>query len=182
VNTLLEELPVLLGVGLGALATMVTTALNDRRQWKHSQAVRWDDRRFVAYTEYARSIKDFYNVTIRLASARNPGGRIQPLDLDNGLTLLQEARERRTKAWESVLLLGDAATIAAAHNWRLAVQETERIALDHSRGDDDWATAVQAVNHARDSFYAAARESLTVNGGWVAQAAWLTTEAPWLRP
>jgi hypothetical protein len=53
---LLQLLP-LIGVIVGALATMATTASADRRRWRRERATRWDERRLDAYcglAEYGR--------------------------------------------------------------------------------------------------------------------------------
>jgi hypothetical protein len=55
VDRLLEQAPALIGVILGALATIVAMNINDKLRWKRVQSVRWDERRLDAYAEYARS-------------------------------------------------------------------------------------------------------------------------------
>ena len=56
-TVLLQQLPTLVGVIVGAIATILTTSLGDRTRWKRSQAVRWDQRRLEAYAQYAETIK-----------------------------------------------------------------------------------------------------------------------------
>lgn len=91
--------------------------------------------------------------------------------------------ERRLEAyaWESVLLLGDAATIEAARIWRNAVMRVALLARDQDEADSDWehsiSSAIDEVNEARDGFYVCARECLDVAGAAQAQAAWLRAES-----
>src|SRR5215475_4637020 len=179
-SKLLEQAPALVGVLLGVLATIAGTSINDRFRWKHDRSVRWDERRVEAYTEYARAIKDVYTAASRLATERIPVLSAAPVDRESGVRLLNEARAQRTKAWETMLLLGDAATVRAARDWREAIWQLERIAMDPSLGSSEWAQSIGAVDRARDSFYTAARGGLTVTGGSVAQASWLSSDAPWL--
>jgi hypothetical protein len=180
VSRFLDQAPALVGVVLGALATIVATSVNDKSRWKRAQSVRWDERRLEAYTEYARAIKDVYTAAARLATERIPVLSAAPVGRESGLELLAEATAQRTKAWETVLLLGDAPTVRAARDWREAIWQLERIATDSALGSSEWEQSIGAVDRARDSFYAAARGSLAVVGGSVAQASWLSSKAPWL--
>ena len=176
----LEQAPALVGVIVGALATIVATSVNDRFRWKRAQSVRWDERRLEAYGEYAHAIKDVYKGASGLVTSRRLVPSAEPLDRESGLQLLAEARAQRTRAWETVLLLGDAATVRAARNWREAVWQVEQIATNPELAFPEWESSISAVDRARDSFYEAARGSLAVAGGSVAQASWLSSNAPWL--
>ena len=142
--------------------------------------MRWDERRLEAYSEYAHAIKDVYKAASRLVTSRRPVPLAEPLDREIGLQFLEEARAQRTRAWETVLLLGDAATVRAARNWREAVWQVEQIATNPELAPAEWESSISAVDRARDSFYEAARGSLAVPGGSVAQASWLSSSAPWL--
>jgi hypothetical protein len=179
-DRLLEQVPTLMGVILGALATIGATTINDRLRWRRTQSVRWDERRLEAYAEYARAIKAVQVAASRLVADRIPGASTGPVDRDAGLHLLADAGAARTKAWEAVLLLGDATTVAAARDWREAIWQLEQIAADQSLGAAEWAQRLTVVDQSRDHFYEAARASLNVAGGSVAQAAWMSSKAPWL--
>lgn len=85
-----------------------------------------------------------------------------------------QADAQRTKAWEAVLLLGDADTVAAAREWRWAVPQLERAARGVADDDFDRTAAVRRADEGRDRFCVAARAGLTVGSGDVAQARWLT--------
>jgi hypothetical protein len=70
VKILLQSLPALIGVTLGALATFLTSSATERSRWRRQQAIRWDDKRLSAYTEYANAVKRAISVSVRLAAAR----------------------------------------------------------------------------------------------------------------
>ncbi|GIJ25153.1 hypothetical protein Vqi01_03150 [Micromonospora qiuiae] len=160
-GSLLVQLPALLGVLVGTVGTIVATSLADRSRWRRRQTVRWDERRLDAYAEFARVLKEAHTI-----ASRTIGGY---LDREQELAALAEADLRHTIAWENVLLLGDGPTVAAARAWRDAVWEVERLARGAATGDD-LPDLLHRANEARDAFYRAARDSLGVGGGSVAQA------------
>ncbi len=177
--SLVDQLPALIGVAVVTGGTIVATGLSDRARWRRGQSVRWDERRLDAYTEYARTVKEIHLLAFRIAAAGGlppgvPGASARPLDRDTGLDLLAQAGAARSKAWETVLLLGDAATVAAARRWRLAVRQLEHVAIGRAEPEVTWLAALKEADLARDGYYAAARDSLLVGGGSVAQVPWLT--------
>ncbi|OEJ20986.1 hypothetical protein AR457_38755 [Streptomyces agglomeratus] len=172
-TTFLSQLPALIGVIVGAFGTLLTTRLNDRAQWTRALSVRWDERRLDAYSEYARALKEVHLLAHRITAPSRPSSRAHPIDRTTGLELLAEADAQRTKAWEGVLLLGDADTVAAAREWRWAVLQLERAARDLAEPDFDWVAAVRRADDGRDRFYTAARAGLTVGSDDVAQSRWL---------
>ncbi|MFY1594283.1 hypothetical protein [Micromonospora sp. WMMD737] len=170
-GSIVTQLPALIGVLVGTIGTIVATSLADRSRWKRNQSVRWDDRRFDAYVEFARVIKEIHAVAGRMLVDERPHSRGHRMDREEGLTRLADADVRHTLAWESVLLLGDASTVSAAREWRNAVWEIERVARGLTRGNDnDLDDLLHRANEARDAFYRVARGGLSVRGGSVAQA------------
>ncbi|RIV41599.1 hypothetical protein [Micromonospora radicis] len=166
-GSIVAQLPALIGVLVGTVGTIVATTLADRARWRRRQTVRWDERRLDAYAEFARVLKEVHTIASRLI-----GGYLDP---DQELAALTEASFRHTIAWENVLLLGDAPTVAAARHWRDTVWEVERLARQRATGSgpratDDLPGLLHRANEARDQFYAAARAGLEVGGGSVAQA------------
>lgn len=168
-GSVIAQLPALIGVLIGTIGTIVATSVADRTRWKRNQSVRWDDRRLDAYIEFARVIKEIHAVAVRMLADERPHSRGHRMDREEGLTRLADADVRHTLAWESVLLLGDASTVAAARDWRDAVWRIERAARGLTQGDDH-ADLLHRANEARDHFYRAARGGLGVRGGSVAQA------------
>ncbi|GIF68327.1 hypothetical protein Ais01nite_63620 [Asanoa ishikariensis] len=172
-DTLIAQLPVLIGVLIGTLGTIAATTLTDRSRWRRTVSVRWDERRLDAYVAYASAVKEIHALLFRITADDRPGSLSHRIDRDAGLALLAEADAARTKAWEKVLMLGDAAAVTAARDWRQAVRKLEFFALGIATDWERWDGAVRDVDDARDRFYVAARASLTVGGGSVAQSPWL---------
>jgi hypothetical protein len=173
----LNQLPVILGVMVGALGTLLVTSLTDRSRWRRDQAVRWDTRRLDAYVAYAATVKEIHALAFRASAPYRRYSKSRPIDREQGLELLAEANTRRTKAWESMLLLGDEATVMAARAWQDAVRVEEILAGSDSIDEMDWQSAVETVDQARDRFYVAARQDLSVFRGSVAQSPFLRARA-----
>jgi hypothetical protein len=169
-GTFTDQLPALLGVAVGALGTILSTQLNDRAHWNRTRAVRWDERRLEAYAQFARALKEVHYVAVRLTSPHFHQTAEQRAE---ELHRLEQAEAERTKSWESMLLLGDAATVNAGREWRRGVTELVFAARDRPSAGFDRETVLREVNQARDAYYEAARAGLNVNGGNVAQTAWL---------
>jgi hypothetical protein len=55
-QALLQQLPTLVGVLVGAAATYVATSTAERSRWRRQQSVRWDIHRYEAYAEYAHAL------------------------------------------------------------------------------------------------------------------------------
>jgi hypothetical protein len=169
----LNQLPAILGVIVGALGTLLVTNFTDKARWRRDQAVRWDTRRLDAYVALAAIVKEIHAVALRVSAPHRRYSKSRPIDREQAIELLDEANARRTKAWESILLLGDEATVAAARVWQDAVGAEEYLCTSDSIDETEWQSAVEAVDQARDSFYLAARENLGVHGGSVAQSPFL---------
>jgi hypothetical protein len=165
VANFLQQAPTLAGVILGALATILATTFAERSQWKRNQAVRWDVKRLEAYAQYAETIKHLQVLSLRLSASSRPGARSQPLDHAVGQELISEGEAARARAWEAVLLLGDAETVTAARLWRTAVLRMEHRARDLLDEATDWESLIGDADRARDHFYLMARHSLGVDGG-----------------
>jgi hypothetical protein len=173
VTALVDQLPALVGVLIGTGGTVFATWVADRARWRRGQTVRWDERRLQAYVEYANALKEVHSYALRLVDSRTPGPGLSDVERNDVLARLVEADLRRTKAWESVLLLGDAATVTAARNWREAVGELTRRVRGFVGEDLDVVAAVTRVNECRDRFYEVARSNLGIAAGFVAQSEWL---------
>ena len=75
-----QQVPTLVGVIFGALATILATTYAERSQWKRNQAVRWDAKRLEAYAQYAETIRNLHLIATRMSAPMRPGSRSQPLD------------------------------------------------------------------------------------------------------
>ncbi|WP_253866364.1 hypothetical protein ACN27B_27150 [Micromonospora sp. WMMD754] len=168
-GNLATQLPALLGVLVGTAGTMLVTSLNERTRWRRSQTVRWDERRLDAYVELTKAVKEIHAVATQMLGEHRPEARRPALDRAEGLARLAEADVRHTLAWEAVLLLGDEATVEAAAEWRHAVRDIESAARGLPRPPSDVPGMIHRADVGRDRFYHAARRSLGVRGGSVAQ-------------
>jgi hypothetical protein len=126
---------------------------------------------------YAATVKEIHALALRVSAPYRRYSKSRPIDREQGLELLAEANARRTKAWEAMLLLGDEITVTAARAWQDAVGAEENLCSGDSIDETEWQSAVEAVDQARDLFYLAARESLGVHGGSVAQSPFLRARA-----
>ncbi|MCL3996389.1 MULTISPECIES: hypothetical protein [Streptomyces] len=89
---------------------------------------------------------------------------MDPLDPEQGLAQLAEAEARRATEWETMLLVGEAETIAAARRWHESVWNVELYARGLKDDPAGWETAVGQMSRARDGFYALARRDLGIIG------------------
>jgi hypothetical protein len=154
----LDQLPALLGVVIGAIGAIVATAVNDRIRWNRGQVTRWDERRLDACAEYAQAVKHLAFLSFRISAAFRPGATSQPLDREDGEAKLAEAEGVRARTWETLLLLGDPSTVQMARDWRAAVRSLELMArgLEEIQG---WYEAAERADVLRAQFYAAVSSS-----------------------
>jgi hypothetical protein len=171
-SALTQQLPALLGVVVGTGGAILATGIADRNRWQRQQAARWDERRLQAYVDFANAVKEVHTYGLRIAERDNPGSGHR-VDREDALGKMEDADIRRTKAWESVLLLGDAETVLAAREWRSSVTEIMYFAQGVAPAGFALADAVTRANTGRDRFYDAARASLGIRGTATPQSDWL---------
>jgi hypothetical protein len=150
-ESFLQQMPALLGVLVGALATYAATSAAERARWRRAQSVRWDEKKVNAYAEYAHAVKAVIAMALRILAPHSPG-----FDSDGSpeeeLAALDAAEEQRTMRWEAVLLLGSSEVVIAARTWHQNVFRLERLA--HGQPSDmTLAEAIDATSHARRNFY-----------------------------
>ena len=168
-HALLQQLPALLGVVVGALATWVATTTAERGKWRRDQSVRWDEKRLAVYTEYSHAVKQMISAATRLQDQRN-GARSGTVSADAqaalaaGEAALAAAEDERTVKWESVLLLGSSDVIKAARAWHQGAFRLEWIALGRA-SDASWDEAIEATSQARRVYYQAAKADLGISVG-----------------
>jgi hypothetical protein len=137
----------------------------ERSKWKRSQSVRWDERRLVAYSEYAAAVKTLITIAWRIGAARGLPSIGAPLGVEEGLPLLADAEATRGAKWETVQLLGDPDTVNAARRWHMCAWKLNRFARGELAGADEFLATYSEAGTARDHFYRAARASLNVGAG-----------------
>lgn len=157
----LQALPTLIGVLFGAGATYLSTIATERSRWRRTQSVRWDERRIVAYTEYAHSLKRLLTVIVRIAAFKGVHPEDDPLDPVKGLPLLVAANQERTVMWEAVLMLGSPEVITSARSWHENAALLQLLALAQPTRAA-WSEAIEASSQARRGFYEAVRRDLGI--------------------
>lgn len=173
-QTLLQQLPVLLGVVVGALATWVATSAAERSKWRRDQSVRWDEKKLTAYAEYSHAVKQLISAATRLREQRKAAGESMESPEKRAALATEEAalaaaEDERTVKWESVLLLGNSNVIVAARAWHQSAFRLQWMALD--RGSDmSWDEAIQTVSQTRRAYYEAAKSDLGISIGSAPEA------------
>jgi hypothetical protein len=164
-SVLSQVLP-LVGVLIGALATFAFALMTERTKWKRTQATRWDEKRLTTYMEYASALKKMLAISNRMAATRGVAtATAEPIPLEEGHQLLAAAEADRSAKWETVQLLGDPPTVAAARSWHEAVWELEWFARGRLTGDEEFELAYRKAGAARTAYYTAARADLGVSSG-----------------
>jgi hypothetical protein len=172
--SIVEQLPTLVGVIVGAAATYLATAAAERSRWRRTRDARWDEARMRVYAEYGEAVKRISHNATSMAAAHGIHHEIVPTGLteEQALLELSKASIERSARWEAVLLLGDHDTIAAARAWHECVWRLEWFARGKLARQANWDNAMHEAEHARDAFYTAARADLGVNRGPVPPPAW----------
>jgi hypothetical protein len=160
-----SQLPALVGVVVGALASYLVTSAGERSQWRRAQQTRWDEKRAAAYAEYGYFLKRKLHAVLRLAVDRGVplhgyagvGGQV-----DEELT---RAESERSAKWEMVVMLGDPDAVLAARDYTLLVLSLEKIARQRPVDPNSWDDVVRKLEVARIQFYGAVRADLGVRHG-----------------
>ncbi|MGW2235383.1 hypothetical protein [Streptomyces sp. NPDC001759] len=159
-----DQLGTLLAVAAGAAGSYATTTLTERARWRRAQTERWHEKKFDVYARYGNALKEQIWVTQRVGAALGYPNVVDPLEPAEGLRLLAEAETRRATIWESVLLVGDAATVTAARSWHEAIWTLGLHVREERHDPAGWARDSRRVSERRDAFYACARRELGVAG------------------
>nr|WP_232328552.1 cytochrome P450 [Kibdelosporangium sp. MJ126-NF4]CEL23501.1 putative secreted protein [Kibdelosporangium sp. MJ126-NF4]CTQ89115.1 putative secreted protein [Kibdelosporangium sp. MJ126-NF4] len=168
-NPIVAQILTFVGVLLGAAATFLVTTVTERTRWRRAQVARWDEKRLQAYTEYANTVKQMVRLCRRVAETKKLLPTGEPVDIDDAFTALSEAETDRALKWETVLLLGDPATVVAARAWHEQVWQLESIL----RNDEtSFVDAYKKAMLLRNEFYAQARADLNVSGGALSELTW----------
>ncbi|MGW0905147.1 hypothetical protein [Streptomyces sp. NPDC002853] len=162
--SLADQLPALIGVVVGSVGSYAAQSLTERRRWKIQKLERWDEKRFETYIRYGNALKVQLRIAQRIGAAMGYTDVTDPLEPSHGFTELAEAESHRAAEWESMLLVGDAATIAAARKWHEAVWTIELLVREGVSASTDWARAHEIASAARDRFYESARGDLGIGG------------------
>ena len=152
--SLVDQLPALIGVIVGAGLSFTSTTVTERGRWRRSQAVRWDERKLAAYAEFGNVVKDMVLLANRIAAGIGLNQHTQPLGRDEkSLAALAEAAARVSLLSETVRLLADEDTIAASRAMKQRAWRLEWFARGKLDGTpQDWAAAFAEYRDARDEY------------------------------
>jgi hypothetical protein len=164
-NELIQALPTLIGVVIGALASYLATTASERNRWKREQETRWDENRAQVYADYGYIVKSHYEFCKRLAAAHGMPTLAAPIDPNGALDELARTGTERAAMWERVLLMGSPDAVTAARAWHRKVWELELFARGLRDKPDEWRAADDAAMDARTEFYNAARQDLGIKSG-----------------
>jgi hypothetical protein len=160
--TVVQQLPALIGVAVGALASYLVSSATERRRWERQQSTRWDEKRAQAYVDYGNAVKNVFNKCGSIANFRGLGWMHEQINETDALSELgQLARERPAK-WESLLLLGDTETLLAAREWHRLVGKLQRFVRNNKTDVGEWRALFVQAQAARTRFYHAARRDLGI--------------------
>ena len=160
-----QQLPALIGVAIGALASFLAGAASERARWRREQSARWDDRRAQAYADYGYAVKNVYVQCMRVAALRSGRADGDRTNYTEALGALRVLTDERTAKWESVLLLGNPQTVAAARTWHRRVWQVERFARGERTDTEQWDALMADIMADRARFYAEARRDLGITSG-----------------
>lgn len=79
-----DQVMTLISVGFGGLVGYLFTSLRERKLLAERRSTKWDQTRFVAYSEFAKSIKACVRTCDRMASHLNLRTQAPALDLAIG--------------------------------------------------------------------------------------------------
>ncbi|WP_433264608.1 hypothetical protein ACQPZF_35540 [Actinosynnema sp. CS-041913] len=171
-NPIVTQALTIVGVLLGSAATFVVTSTTERIRWRRAQSARWDEKRLLAYSEYANAVKHMVRLCRRIAETKGLLSTGQPVDLDDSFAALAEAETERAARWETVLLLGEPATISAARAWSEQVWRLELILREDQPDASSFIDAYRNTMRLRNEFYARARVDLDITSGPLPELTW----------
>ena len=177
-NPIVTQVLTIAGVLLGSAATFIVTSATERTRWRRAQAARWDDKRLIAYSEFANAVKHMVRLCRRIAETRSLLPTGQPIELDSAFAAFAEGETQRALKWETVLLLGEPTTISAARTWYEQVWRLEQILREEHPDKSLFLNAYQDTMRLRNEFYAHARQDLDITSGPLPEITWRTIKPP----
>ncbi|MET8137629.1 hypothetical protein ABZV24_37960 [Streptomyces sp. NPDC005251] len=172
-SAVLQQLPALVGVVIGALGSYLALVRSDRERYKRDRADRWEERRLAVYSEYARSLKKSVTLTYRVAAHIGNDPHPHPLPLAEAEPFLARATDDRDPAGEALIMLGSREVVDRARAWVTVVMEMERFQRAGTRDPLAWQALLERQRTGREGYYAAVREDLRLPPGHPGR--WLTS-------
>jgi hypothetical protein len=161
----------LVGVVVGAFMSFSATYFVERTRWRRERAVRWDERRLSAYTDYSYAVKGAVALASRIAAGRGLESGPGPLtSSEENLAKLAEAEASRSVASETLRLFADLDTGTAARAMTRQAWKLEWLAQGIVKGDrSDWRRTYAEYEEARDEYMVCARKNLQIAGPYGAR-------------
>ncbi|MBT2234989.1 hypothetical protein [Nonomuraea sp. NEAU-A123] len=158
---MLTQFLALAGVVIGATISYVFAARMDKARNQREMIIRWDVRRYEAFTEYLGAVTQMARVAGQLVRARGWDNLAADVDREAGLMALDGFESARTSTYERVVLLSTQDCIDAADMLNAAVWRLEWIARGAVDGAlQDWRAALDSYTASLDRFQQAARACL----------------------
>jgi hypothetical protein len=164
-SAFIQQLPALIGVVIGALGSYLAVVRGDRVRFRREQAARWEERRLVAYADYARALKKSVTLTYQVAAQLGNDPHPHPLSSQEAAPLLAEATIARDPSWEALLLLGNPEVVEKARAWVVTLLEMEQFVRRETRDPDAWQALLEQQRASREGYYTAVRNDLALPPG-----------------
>ncbi|GAB3168126.1 hypothetical protein GCM10027059_30300 [Myceligenerans halotolerans] len=162
-DAFLAQLPTIVGVVIGVVGTLATTAVTDAARWRREQRVRFDKQVLDVSAEYVASIREIVQTLASMTVHLRQGDKSPPLDADEGYTRLQAANHRRMLAWESLCLIADDDTVATGGRmWHVSANLEYKIRDLDAFDPADWEPLDREIRNQQKRFYQAVRRSLGI--------------------
>ncbi|MER6631432.1 hypothetical protein ABT301_24960 [Streptomyces sp. NPDC000987] len=164
-SAFIQQLPALIGVVIGALGSYVVVVRGDRARFRREQAARWEERRYAAYADWARSLKQTVTLNYRLAAHFGNDPHPHPLSPEEAKPLLAEAQTARDPHGEALILLGSPGVVEKGREWVVTVLEMEAFLREGRRDPGGWQALLDRQRAGREAYYAAVRQDLALPPG-----------------
>ncbi len=147
----------------GAAGSYFTTRLTERDRVERELRVRWDAHRLDSYVAYVAAVKHVYRCAQQVFTPQWDDG--DPAARDPLLVEMRSAEGDRSHAFEQVMLLGDTATVQAAHELNNRLWQLERPARGAEEITQDmWQERANEWLVALNNFHEHARQNLGIAG------------------
>ncbi|MFG2958202.1 hypothetical protein ACGF5O_31365 [Streptomyces sp. NPDC048291] len=164
-TALLQQLPTLIGVVIGALGSYLAVVRGDRARFRREQEARWEERRLAVYSDYARALKKTVNLTYRVAAHLGNDPHPHPISPAEAEPQLAAATDGRDPAGEALIMLGSREVVEQAREWVTAVMAMERFMRSGAVDPDAWQDLLARQRACRERYYTAVREDLALPPG-----------------
>ncbi|MFI6034981.1 hypothetical protein ACIBBD_12605 [Streptomyces sp. NPDC051315] len=164
-TALIQQLPALLGVVIGALGSYLALARSDRERFRRERDARWEERRLAVYAEYARALKKSVTLTYRVAAHLGNDPHPHPMPLAEAEPLLAQASAARDPSGEALVMLGSRDVVEKARVWVTTVIEMERFLRAGAQDPQAWQALLERQRAGRAGYYAAVRDDLELPPG-----------------